>query len=132
VWVDLNRNSIQDIGEPDDDSEIIITAITLDSFSARIENDHVVLSWRTGAEIDNAGFNLYRSSSADGLYTKINDLLIAGQGTGSGAGYSYVDEKPGGERYYKLEDIDYFGVSTFHGPIEAIDPAQIYLPNVQP
>lgn len=30
--------------------------------------------------------------------------------------YSYVDEPGIGTFYYKLEDVDYYGVSTLHGP----------------
>ena len=114
------------------DMDALPTAITLASFSAHIVNGDVVLSWRTAAEIDNAGFNLHRAAAPEGPYTKINDLLIPGQGTGFGATYHYVDENPGeGPFFYKLEDIDYFGVSTFHGPFEAIVADQMYLPSVE-
>jgi hypothetical protein len=79
----------------------------------------VTLVWETSAEIDNAGFNLYRADAGGGAYVKINDALIVAQGNpASGASYTFLD--PGlapGTYYYELEDVDYFGVSTQHGPV---------------
>jgi len=95
------------------------TAITLVSFSAQAGADGVTLAWETGTEIDNAGFNLYRATSADGSYTKVNDALIAAQGDPvSGASYSFADAPGYGTFYYKLEDVDLYGVSTLHGPVK--------------
>jgi hypothetical protein len=82
----------------------------------------VVLSWTTASEIDNAGFNLYRSESADGEYVKINASLIPAEGSPTqGATYQYVDRdvKNRTTYYYKLEDIDLNGNSTMHGPVSA-------------
>lgn len=120
VWVDLNGNGAHDAGEPFKALEVT-TAITLVSFTAQPHADGTVtLLWTTAAEIDNAGFNLWRATAANGEYGRINPLLIPGQGTGWGADYSYVDTPPDvGTYYYKLEDVDYNGVGTFHGPIEA-------------
>ncbi len=96
------------------------TAITLLYFEAKADTSgNVVLTWETATKIDNAGFNIYRARrSEDGTYKKINDTLIPAQGNAtSGASYSYVDTPPAkGTYYYKLEDIDYNGVSTMHGP----------------
>jgi hypothetical protein len=97
------------------------TAITLASFTAEPGVGSVVLAWKTGTEIDNAGFNLYRATAPDGPYTRINGALIAAQGdTVGGASYSYVDTPGGhGTFYYKLEDVDLDGVATQHGPVSA-------------
>ena len=94
-------------------------AVTLLSFNAKSGNDgSVILTWETATEVDNAGFNLYRAETKDGAYKKINDILIPAQGNAtSGAGYSFVDTPPAkGTYYYKLEDVDYKGVSAMHGP----------------
>jgi hypothetical protein len=95
------------------------TAITLAAFDAYAHDDGAVtITWTTAVEINNAGFNLYRAPAAAGPYTRINPQLIAGQGTGEGATYSFVDTPPqGGSLFYKLEDVDYNGSGTFHGPI---------------
>ncbi|MCX5887739.1 MAG: hypothetical protein NT096_17855 [Proteobacteria bacterium] len=97
--------------------------ITLSSFTATSSDRKVILEWTTASEIDNAGFNLYRAESANGEYIKINFSLIPAQGSGiSGATYQFIDEDVINRRtyYYKLEDIDIYGKSTFHGTASAI------------
>ena len=98
------------------------TAITLASFTAKPFKGEVVLKWNTESETDNAGFNLYRSTSEDGEYIKINDSLIPSQGsTTEGASYEFIDNNVQNRKtyYYKLEDIDLGGNSTLHGPLSA-------------
>jgi hypothetical protein len=59
--------------------------------------------------------------------------LIPAQGSAdTGVSYDYTDTDvvTGVTYYYKLEDVDIHGVSTFHGPVSAT-PGQIhrvYLP----
>jgi len=91
------------------------------SFSALPETGNSVrLVWETGSEVDNAGFNLYRASSAAGPYAQINNNLIAADGDPvSGAAYSFTDVPGNGVFFYKLEDVDIHDVSTLHGPITA-------------
>jgi hypothetical protein len=96
--------------------------IELVSFTAQPLNKKVQLEWVTESEIDNAGFNLYRSELENGEYAKINTSLISAQGSSTqGASYEFVDKDVKNRRtyWYKLEDIDINGVSTFHGPVSA-------------
>jgi hypothetical protein len=96
--------------------------IGLSSFTATPSNRQVILKWTTESEIDNAGFNLYRSEAEGGEYVKINDSLIPAEGSSTqGASYQYVDSnvKNRTTYYYKLEDIDINGTSTMHGPVSA-------------
>jgi hypothetical protein len=96
------------------------TLINLDSFKTVPQNSKVILTWSTESEIDNAGYNLYRSTSGDGEYTKINNSLITARGSSvRGASYEFVDGDVQNRKtyYYKLEDIDLNGTSTFHGPV---------------
>jgi len=96
------------------------TAITLASFSAQVDAVGVTLTWETATEVDNAGFNLYRALLQDGPWTKINSALIAAQGDPvSGGSYSFLDTPDHGTFYYKLEDVDYHGMGTLHGPVKA-------------
>jgi hypothetical protein len=108
------------------------TAITLLSFTAHPAIDHVTLTWETGTEVDNAGFNLHRATAEAGPYTKLNDTLIPPEDNAvSGASYTYTDTDvvKGMTYYYKLEDVDIYGVSTFHGPVPATAGVQsVYLP----
>jgi|GEM_PF-6585012 len=104
------------------------TQIGLSSFTATPVSRKVVLEWTTASEIDNAGFNLYRAESADGEYIKINAELISAQGSSTeGASYEFVDQGLQNRTtyYYKLEDVDFNGQSTLHGPVKAT-PRWVY------
>jgi hypothetical protein len=98
------------------------TLIRLSSFTATPSHGKVIIEWTTESEIDCEGFNIYRAESENGQYVKINPSLIPAQGTStSGATYKFVDENVKYRRtyYYKLEDIDIYGKSTFHGLVSA-------------
>jgi len=104
------------------------TVIELSSFAATPKAGQVILAWSTASELDNAGFNLYRSESENCQYTKINAFLITAQGSSSqGASYEFTDTNVQNRKtyYYKLEDIDLNGTSTMQGPVSAT-PRLIY------
>jgi hypothetical protein len=109
------------------------TAISLVSFKVEANDGRAMIIWETGTEIDNAGFNLYRSVSPDGPWTKINTSLIVAEGDPfSGASYTFVDMPGRGNFYYRLEDVDYFGLSTLHDPVLAELGAAIRVPWFRP
>lgn len=98
------------------------TLISLRTFEAKGFWREIILTWETASEIDNAGFNIYRSESAGGEYLKINGALIPAKGSAAqGAAYKFFDRsvERGKTYYYKLEDIDLNGKSTLHGPVSA-------------
>jgi hypothetical protein len=96
------------------------TAVTLAAFTAQADATGVTLAWQTGTEIDNAGFNLYRATTTNGPWVKLNGALIGARGNAvSGASYSFMDAPGYGTFFYRLEDVDYGGVSTLHGPANA-------------
>ncbi|MCX5905262.1 MAG: hypothetical protein NTV89_17730 [Proteobacteria bacterium] len=98
------------------------TNIELQTFVAEAGVSVVTLFWETGSEIDNAGFNIYRSESENGNYSKINSSLIPAQGSSTqGASYEFTDTnvKNRTTHFYKLEDIDLNGTATMHGPVSA-------------
>jgi hypothetical protein len=104
------------------------TLITLSSFTVTPRAGKIVLQWDTEAEIDNAGFNLYRAESENVEYAKINDSLIPAQGSSTeGASYEFIDNNVQNRKHYcyKLEDIDLAGNSTLHGPLSAT-PRRFY------
>lgn len=94
------------------------TAVELASFTAvSAGGGKVSLHWETATEVDNAGFNIYRSKFPDGTYKKINNGLIPAPGNATtGATYSFEDTPGRGTFYYKLEDVDFYAESTMHGP----------------
>ena len=61
------RLTITDISQPPP------TVIMLSSFDAVASFHKVVIRWSTESETENAGFNIYRSESENGEYTKINN-----------------------------------------------------------
>ena len=89
--------------------------VKLSSFIPQIsESGQVVLSWMTASEIENAGFNVLRSESVAGSFTKINASLIQGAGTTSDRNeYTWIDTtaKPNVEYYYRIEDMSFDGIS---------------------
>lgn len=109
------------------------TLVTLSSFVARRHEGHVTVEWETASEIDNAGFNIWRSQVADGAYIQINrELIPARGGPLTGTSYRYLDETAIDVHspWYRLEDVDIYGISTLHGPVAAVTPRRhpMYLP----
>jgi hypothetical protein len=118
-----DADNCPDTFNPDQGDACEPTLIELSSFKANPKSGRVILDWSTAAEIDNAGFNLYRSESAEGNYIKINNLLIAAKGApNQSASYEFIDTSVQNRKtyYYKLEDIDLSGRSTMHGPVSAM------------
>jgi hypothetical protein len=99
----------------------VIVPIELVSFAADVADGDVVLSWVVASEIDNLGFYIQRSTSSDGIYTRISEL-IPGRGTSDQMmEYSWRDVSPEGSvLYYRLEDVDFSGNTTSHGPVRVL------------
>jgi peptidase C25-like protein/peptidase S24-like protein len=101
------------------------TAVKTNSFKANDTGNGVVLSWKTGEEIRNLGFNVYRDSG--GTKTKINSSLVAGSALlmrdaapqHGAKSYAWIDPLPVPGALYWLEDVDLDGTRTMHGPISA-------------
>lgn len=98
------------------------TAVTVTDFRAATRGSDVRLMWATTSELDLAGFNLYRSTRADGPYVQLNSALIAAQRPGSpiGATYTWLDRglRLGRLYYYRLEQVNAGGATTLYGPLE--------------
>ena len=99
--------------------------VELVSFTAQAVEKHMLVEWETASENNTAGFHLWRSETLGGGYARITEYLIPAEGGPSwGAEYEYedLDVVSGRTYYYELEDIDYGGISTFHGPVWARIP----------
>ncbi|MBN1139662.1 MAG: proprotein convertase P-domain-containing protein [Anaerolineae bacterium] len=110
-------------GEVEDGQEAPTpTAVALARFEGWPEGLAIHVEWETVTEIDNLGFNLYRAESPDGPYVRLNEELIPSQAPGSpvGAVYVWLDDavQAGQTYYYMLEDVDVYGQTTMHGPVE--------------
>ena len=72
----------------------------------------IVVRWVTESELNNAGFNILRSETRDGECTRLNEQLIAGQGTTSErTAYEWKDTtaKPNVVYYYQIQDVSLDG-----------------------
>jgi hypothetical protein len=103
------------------------TAVTLASFTAEWDDTEVVVEWETVMEINTVGFNLWRSTTPDGEYERINKTLIAAESLGGVAGGFYVyvdgDVTPGTTYYYRLEEVEAGGASNWHGSVSTGEQA---------
>lgn len=85
-------------------------------------NPQVVVEWSTATELDTAGFNLYRSASADGPFVQVNQQLVPSSPDPlTGGDYSFADTAvdPGRTYFYELEEVEYNGATQRFPPIQA-------------
>lgn len=118
--VTLSEDQVYSSADFGFDSELIPVELTL--FEAVASTEMVLLKWRTQSETENLGFNILRSNAYDGKYRQINPKLIDGAGTSEKMhNYFYEDRdvKGGKTYYYLLEDVDYSGNTSTHGPVTA-------------
>ena len=122
-WVLASETDFREVrqtwfGHPTDSGSPGITGgrvlpVELSTFRPqRLDNGSVAIRWITESEKDNAGFNILRSESRTGEFTKLNTQLIAGQGTTSErTAYEFVDKtaKPNVVYYYQIQDVSLDG-----------------------
>jgi beta propeller repeat protein len=60
----------------------------------------IALKWNANTEADLAGYNVYRSDSADGAYTKLNDALL------TATSYDDAQAPKGSKSYYQVKAVD--------------------------
>lgn len=103
-----------------DDISIVVYGIVpveLNSFTANVQNDEVMLNWSTSSETNNMGFEIQRRTNND-KWTKLN--FVQGKGTTTEkSSYSYVDKNPvEGISYYRLKQMDFDGSSKIYTAVE--------------
>ena len=83
------------------------------------------IKWSTASEVDNFGFDVYRGSTAEGPFERLNEDPIAGGGTTDEPRYyEYVDDTidPRETYYYYVESISMSGVREKFTPIGKARP----------
>ncbi|HEY0976202.1 MAG TPA: T9SS type A sorting domain-containing protein [Flavobacteriales bacterium] len=86
--------------------------IELLDFSVTAEGDQVRCTWSTASERDNASFVVHRSPDLSSWST-VGELPGAGNSS-SILHYAFIDVRvPSGTHYYRLQQIDHDGTSTF-------------------
>ncbi len=110
----FNSDEVPDQGLP----------VFLNSFQARVQDGEVVLRWETASEMNNQGFEIWRSDGNEENYRLIADYQThpALQGAGNSnqsLQYEYRDAlvRMNETYYYRLADVDFNGNRTFHGPL---------------
>jgi endonuclease/exonuclease/phosphatase family metal-dependent hydrolase len=93
--------------------------VTLHAFSARLENQNIILTWQTASETNNAYFNIQRSS--DGKNFETIDRVEGAGTTYELQEYVFIDESPvNGLNYYRLQQVDFDGQSENHRVISVL------------
>ena len=90
-----------------------------------VEQYSNTLRWTTASEVNNFGFDVYRSTSEDGPFERITVELIAGAGTiDEPQKYVYVDTTidPTKAYFYYVESISLSSVRERFSPIISIGP----------
>jgi uncharacterized repeat protein (TIGR01451 family) len=112
-------------------------SVRLNSFTAVPGAKGTLLSWNSGGELHNLGFNVYRD--VNGEKVKLNSSLIAGSALlmrdtveqHAAKTYRWIDTSQGAGGLYWLEDVDLNGTRTLHGPV-ALDAAPVDTSTVMP
>lgn len=94
-------------------------AVELAGAEATRDGRAVVLAWETTSESQNAGFNVYRSPSAEGERTLLGFVPSPAPGATAGQSYTYRIETPAEGDVYWLEDVSLTGQRVLHGPYVA-------------
>jgi uncharacterized repeat protein (TIGR01451 family) len=98
-------------------------AVRLNSFTAVQNPAGVLVSWKSGGELHNLGYNVYRD--VGGAKVPVNPSLIAGSALSmrevleqhAAKTYGWLDRAPVNGGVYWLEDVDLNGTRTMHGPV---------------
>ncbi len=98
-------------------------SVRLNSFTAVPGAKGTLLSWNSGGELHNLGFNVYRD--VNGEKVKLNSSLIAGSALlmrdtveqHAAKTYRWIDSSQKAGGLYWLEDVDLNGIRTLHGPV---------------
>jgi hypothetical protein len=88
--------------------------VELSAFSAEVNKQDVILSWRTSSESNNAGFDIERKLSGTESWQKVG--FIGGNGTSNVPKiYLFTDRNLSSGKYnYRLKQIDFNGNFEYH------------------
>ena len=96
--------------------------VELVSFNASINENSVVLNWKTGTETNNSGFEIQRSFSQGDIRTDWSAIeFVEGNGTTTNpTSYQYTDNTIGkiGTYFYRLKQIDFDGSYAYSNEVE--------------
>jgi hypothetical protein len=104
--------------------------VELLSFTAQVKTKSAILFWSTGMEMNNSGFEIYRTNINENNWVKIG--FVPGKGNSNvRIDYSFEDKNlMPGKYLYRLKQIDYNGTSTTYSlntPVEIAVPKKLTL-----
>jgi len=107
--------------------------VMLSSFDAKLVSEGIELQWVTESEINNLGYEIWKSDNEFDQYRLLSDYhtneLLKGKGNSSSQNnYEYIDNDimMDDTYYYKLYSVDYNGFKTEFGPIKIEVSADIF------
>ena len=99
--------------------------VELLAFTSEIISDGIRLNWSTACEINNLGFEIWRSDKNDSNYVLLSDFRsnenLVGAGNSSRLRDYYYTDRNVRDSYtywYKIVDVDVSNQKTVHGPLE--------------
>ena len=119
----------------------VVTAVDVTALNATRYGARVLVEWRTAYEVDNLGFHVHRE--LNGERTRVTQTLLAGSGLMTGQGttsrgeqrYAYWDQHSQASdpaAVYWLEDLDFNGTRTWHGPVTPTEGGLQPVPELAP
>jgi hypothetical protein len=89
--------------------------VTFVNFNASRQQGRVLLTWETGSESNNRGFEVQRRVNGNAFETIGFVPSRVDAGTGGGASYSFEDRSnlPNGSIHYRLRQVDFDGKAMF-------------------
>ncbi len=101
----------------------ILLPIELSSFTVTLDpHNHPQLTWVTQSETGVLGFYVLRADANDLSNAQVVSPLIQATNTSQQQTYVYTDADPSdnGTYYYWLQNSDFDGSSSFHGPVTVL------------
>ncbi len=116
MWMRLNNSTLSVWTAIIHDTTTVVP-VEFSSFTSETFRGKVLLSWETGTETNNRGFEIQRSSDAK-EWTIVG--FVDGKGTSTFPNkYKYTDEPAaGGTYYYRLKQIDFTGEFKYSNTLE--------------
>ena len=88
-----------------------VVPVTMTYFKGKVENNDAHLSWETATEFNNAGFEVEKS--IDGSHFSSIGFVKGNGNSSTQIVYSFIDNNFTKTAYYRLNQIDFDGKSTF-------------------
>lgn len=111
-------------------SETSVLPVTFLDFAGELKGKQVQLKWTTGAEVNNKGFNIERS--LNGTEFSVVGFVAAANTNTALHNYQFIDEVKGKRIYYRLQQIDNDGKTTYSNVVVINNNSSIQLVQVVP